>query len=408
MSLQSLVIFINLTFDQFRYIYKLTSKIIPTIITATLLTIIIGQEIIFSLFTSVAVMAAYNLILFKLFRSMPKSFSFGEGTIVSQGFIVFLYNCFLQLSTTPELLHQQLNVILQLGLLGVLSLIIILYYIKFFRKWQYFYPLLIIICATLCFTVIEKQFAIAILWSFVFKNIERTVIVGLYMIFVGLAAFAVTWQIKKKQKSSTAIRKIFHILIVLVYVPGFLYQCSFLYIASVVILAFLTVLEVARIIQLYPVSDVLETSVSAFIDEKDAGRVALTPLYLLVGCSLSLWIHNSPCDLLDSCSYEFLPLLSGILSIGIGDTFASVIGSSFGKFKWSKKSTKSVEGTIASILAQLAFICCLNYMGLLYLNTRLMAICGIAVITNALIEAFTDQVDNLILPIITYAILAFK
>lgn len=410
MTFQSLGIFINFTFDQIRFFYKLTIKILPSIITATLLWVILGQEIIYSVITGVVVIQLYNQILFKLLQSLPKSFTYGEGAIVSQGLVIFLYNCFLQLpnmSNATEL-HQQLISILQLGLLGVMLLVLSVYYIPFLKNWQLFYLQLLVICTSLCLTVIDNHYAITILWNFVFKDLERSIIVGLYILFLALAATAVVWQIQKNQKSSSAIRKIFHILIVLVYVPGMIYQCNFLFIASVVILALLIVLELSRVIMLYPVYDVLESSVSAFIDEKDAGKVAFTPLYLLAGCSLPLWIHNSPCDLIDSCSFEFLPLLSGILSIGIGDTFASVIGSKIGRHKWSGKSQKSVEGTIASILGQCAFIYCLNYFGFLYLNTRLMAISGIAVISNALIEAFTDQVDNLILPIITYAILAIK
>lgn len=410
MTLQSLGIFINFTFDQIRFIYKLTVKILPSIITATLLWIILGQKITFSIMTGFVVLQAYKQILFKLLQSMPKSFSFGEGTVVSQGLVIFLYNCFLQLpiNMTSTDLHQQLITILQLGLLGVMTLVLSVYYIPFFKNWQFFFPQLFIICTSLCLTIIDNKYAITILWNFVFKDVERSIIVGLYILFLALASTAVVWQIQKNQKSSSAIRKIFHILIVMVYVPGMMYQCNFLFTASVVILALLVVLELSRVIKLYPVYEALESSVSAFIDEKDAGKVAFTPLYLLAGCSLPLWIHNSPCDLIDSCSFEFLPLLSGILSIGIGDTFASIIGSKLGRHKWSGKSQKSVEGTIASILSQAAFIYCLHFFGFLYLNTRLSAICGIAVISNALIEAFTNQVDNLILPIITYAILATK
>jgi dolichol kinase len=234
------------------------------------------------------------------------------------------------------------------------------------------------------------------------------VIVGLYVLFLIVTGVFVNWHTSKNRQSSTTMRKIFHILIVAVYLPGLVYQCYLLFVASVIILAILIVLETARVIKLIPVADVLESSVQAFIDEKDTGVIALTPLYLLIGCSLPLWIHNSPCDLIDSSSNEILPLLAGIISIGIGDTFASIVGSKIGRHKWKSSTNRSVEGTIASILAQASFIYCLSYFGLIYLNLRLTAFCGIAVITNALVEAFTNQVDNLILPIITYIMLTFK
>ena len=99
-------------------------------------------------------------------------------------------------------------------------------------------------------------------------------------------------------------------------------------------LALHLVLETARVIKLYPVADVLEASVSAFLDDKDSGHVAFTPIYLLAGLSCGLWIHPEPCDLTESTEYEFLPLLAGVLSVGIGDTIASVFGSKLGRNKW--------------------------------------------------------------------------
>ena len=172
-------------------------------------------------------------------------------------------------------------------------------------------------------------------------------------------------------------------------------------------LAILCVLETARVIKLYPVADVLETSVSAFIDEKDAGYIALTPIYLLVGCACGLWIHPSPCDLADTTEDEILPLIAGILSVGVGDTFASVVGSKLGKHKWPQ-SKKSVEGTLASIVGQSLFLVILWRVGLLFLNIKLAAISGVAIIVNVLVEALTDQVDNLSLPLITFIILSYK
>lgn len=142
---------------------------------------------------------------------------------------------------------------------------------------------------------------------------------------------------QRNEKSNTRTRKIFHILVVLVFVPGLIYQCTFLFVASGVALALLIVLETMRIIQLKPFYLVLETAVRSFIDEKDAGYVALTPIYLLVGCSMPMWLHPCPCDLTDSAGFELIPLLAGVVSVGIGDTFASIIGSKFGRHKWPSK-----------------------------------------------------------------------
>lgn len=161
--------------------------------------------------------------------------------------------------------------------------------------------------------------------------------ITLYFGLIGLTVVAVHWQMNRNEQSNTRTRKIFHVLIVFVFLPGLIFQCTFLFVASGIALALLIVLETMRIIQLSPVHLVLEEAVKSFIDEKDAGAIALTPIYLLVGCSLPIWIHPCPCDLTDSAGFELIPLLAGVISVGIGDTAASIIGSKYGRFKWPRK-----------------------------------------------------------------------
>lgn len=409
MFLQTMEVFYTLSQDGSSWIMNTATKLLPSIVISFLLTSLLRQEVAFSIVTSLVVMSIYRLTYIRLMKDLPLSFTLGEASIVAQAAVVFLYNCFLKLPFTSKAktLSEELSLVLQIGLLAVLVLVLVTYKIPIFRNWILFYLLVSATVFGVCVAPINNQQAITILLNFVFNDIERTVIVAVYIILLASAGFAVSWQINKNQKGTTRTRKIFHILVVLVFVPGLIYQCHFLYVASTVTLAIFIVLETARVIKLCPVADVLESSISAFIDEKDAGKVALTPIYLLVGCAAPLWIHNSPCDLTGSSAFELLPLLSGIISIGIGDTFASIIGSKIGRNKW-QNGIKSVEGTLASILAQAAFMYALNFLGYLPLTIRLAAISGVAVISNALIEALTDQVDNLVLPIVTYNILAFK
>lgn len=157
------------------------------------------------------------------------------------------------------------------------------------------------------------------------------------MVIVSVAA--VIWHVSRNEGSNTRVRKIFHILIVLVFAPGFVFDCTFLFIASGVALALMILLETMRVIELWPFSDLLQQAVKAFIDEKDAGLIALTPIYLLVGCALPIWIHPNPCEPIRN---EILPLLSGVLSVGIGDTAASFFGSKFGQHKWPSEFNKFV------------------------------------------------------------------
>lgn len=166
----------------------------------------------------------------------------------------------------------------------------------------------------------------------------------LYIGSLGMTVATVRWQMNRSVQSNTRTRKIFHVLIVLVFLPGLIYQCAFLFVASGIALALLIVLETMRIIRLPPVHNILNHSVKCFIDEKDAGFVALTPIYLLVGCSMPLWLHPCPCDLTDSAGFDLLPLMAGVISVGIGDTAASIIGSKYGKVRWSGKCKEEIFG----------------------------------------------------------------
>lgn len=149
-----------------------------------------------------------------------------------------------------------------------------------------------------------------------------------------ITVFVINKQINKKEKATTVVRKTFHFLAIAIFVPGFLYKCSILYLASGVVLGIFIVLELIRNIQLKPLSDHLQEGFLLYCDEKDAGAVALTPIYLLIGVSLPLWIHPAACDMTDSAGFNLIPLLSGVFTVGVGDTGASFIGTRFGKHNW--------------------------------------------------------------------------
>jgi len=150
---------------------------------------------------------------------------------------------------------------------------------------------------------------------------------------VALTCVTVNWQLGNSTQANTRVRKIFHLLIVLVYVPGMVYQCSLLYIASGVAFAIFVVLELLRLLQMPPFGATLVQAFESFKDVKDAGHLALTPFCLLIGCSLPIWLTACPCT--TSHNPSLLMLLSGILSVGVGDTAASVVGSKFGRNKWT-------------------------------------------------------------------------
>ena len=199
----------------------------------------------------------------------------------------------------------------------------------------------------------------------------------------------------------------------------------------------------------------LNSGIASFLDEKDnPGSFVLSHIYLLVGLSFPLWVntitHHENCRLLlrdegfndnsillGSSSSDIvgsaggasnsvntlvhvpgaidgvctcdgaviisnMVLLSGVLSVGIGDTMASIGGIRFGKVKWPG-SKKTIEGSVCGVIAQVFVVLLLWLCGWVrsygfywWIGVLIsMVVCGA-------VEAFTDQVDNIVLPLIMF------
>lgn len=240
-----------------------------------------------------------------------------------------------------------------------------------------------------------------------------------------LLALIIAWRFGNGSSVKlTVLRKYFHGVVIAVFLPGIFFDVELLFVASVMILAAFLLLEASRLYNLEYVADILNKKMSGFLDEKDQGTLILTHIYLLIGCSLPIWIFplKSAVDATDN-----LLLCSGIISLGIGDTAASIGGTLWGRTKLPGGS-KSVEGTICSIAAEIFFMLALFYSGL-YLNddffilflteclpfslTGMFGLSShlpwfsviVSAVLTSLVEARTSQVDNLVLPLVMYIVL---
>lgn len=70
---------------------------------------------------------------------------------------------------------------------------------------------------------------------------------------------------------------------------------------------------------------VVEALTEPFRDERDVGLVILTPIYLLLGCAMPMWIAHA-LGSQTSLSAVSLPAAAGVLSLGVGDTSAALAG----------------------------------------------------------------------------------
>ncbi|KAL6228397.1 hypothetical protein ACLB2K_002347 [Fragaria x ananassa] len=121
---------------------------------------------------------------------------------------------------------------------------------------------------------------------------------------------------------------------------------------------------------------------------------------LLLGCALPIWLSFGNND-------RPLSPFSGILSLGIGDTMASVVGHKYGVLRWSKTGKKTIEGTAAGITYVLA--ACSVLLPLLastgYIVTEHWISILVAMIVSGLLEAYTAQLGNAFIPLVFYSLL---
>lgn len=354
----------------------------------------------------------YEHGLLYIMRTCPRTFTFGEASFVLQGIVLYLSGLLLHINNADATNNLRIAThIVQMGLFTLICQSLITYKYKWFRRPIPFYLLLLslsfLFLVVILYGLIKQN---TFIWMLnLFTVSQRRVYLTLYwVISVVVAMLAIRWQVGRAKKATTISRKIFHVLAVVVYIPGLLFECTILYLASGVVFGVLIFVELLRILNIPPFGNTLQSIFVVYSDDKDEGVFALTQLYLLVGCSLPLWIHPALCDVTDSAGVYLVPLMAGLLSTGMGDTCASVVGVTWGRRTW-QGTRKTIVGTVACILGQLVVFGGLYYSGaLIGVVTRLQMYKWIgAIIVTSMVEAKTSQVDNLALPLIMYMLLLF-
>eukprot|EP00058_Branchiostoma_floridae_P004054 XP_002589542.1 hypothetical protein BRAFLDRAFT_97040 [Branchiostoma floridae] len=210
---------------------------------------------------------------------------------------------------------------------------------------------------------------IPILWlmGFILACDSSISLIGYWsvMTLVAIATVARQNRTNPAGAGSTIVRKYFHLIAIAVFLPGLMRNPQLLYIGSVAALGAFILLEYVRMYRIQPFGESLHTSLRVFVDEKDRGVAILTHIYLLLGCSLPLWLYPS----------------------------AYTIG-----------TKKTVEGTLAAVVAQLAACCTLSLLGIQPGFTANLIPIVTAVCLTSLLEAFTSQVDNIVTPLYMYAL----
>ncbi|XP_077594198.1 dolichol kinase [Stigmatopora nigra] len=238
------------------------------------------------------------------------------------------------------------------------------------------------------------------LWDFVTLDPRRPGMVAYWAVLCTVAAAVVLLQNRrrragsKKLRASTADRKYFHVIAVATFVPGLIYDRRLLHVASAGCLAVFLFLEYVRYFRIRPLGPALRRLLTLFLDERDSGPLILTHVYLLLGMALPVWLSPAACKL----GAGGLAPYAGVLAVGVGDAVAAVFGSALGEVRWPG-TEKTVEGTATSVLAQIAGVAVLLiFDGGVDLNGAYLWIAG-SVTLVAVLEAYTAQIDNLLLPL---------
>ena len=209
----------------------------------------------------------------------------------------------------------------------------------------------------------------------------------------------------------TVMRKYYHLLALLLFLPSTLLDAAFTSVAVAAAFALFLLLEYCRLQQMTPLSSAISAFVLPYLDARDAGAVILTHSYLLTGCALPAALH---CCLLStysssSSSLPVLPALAGVYVLGAGDAMASVVGVYAGRTRWEGKKGKggrTVEGTAGGVLSMLLLH--VTVVWAVGLQREMGGVGGwlswcAATVCVGLLEAWTTQIDNLMLPLFYYA-----
>jgi len=249
-----------------------------------------------------------------------------------------------------------------------------------------------------------------LLWviSFVFMGgfSSRVYVVVYWILVLGFGVYIIAVFGSSVSRGELVVkRKLFHILALALFVPPFVFTIDLLKLALGVAFSLMALLEIMRASGPRVFGRLIDPYMQENIDERDRGSLILTHLYLLAGCALPIWMSNSVANSTDSRSKltSFLAC-SGLISVGIGDAVGGAIGKTYGQTRWPH-TKKTVEGTIA--MAMSVFLVSwltvrLSEDGTVQPVDNKIALAMVAV-SVSLLEASTDQIDNIVLPIFMFS-----
>jgi dolichol kinase len=211
-------------------------------------------------------------------------------------------------------------------------------------------------------------------------------------------------------------RKIFHVLVIVMFLPAVIMTGSahgFVIYAMAGALAVFVLIEFFRNYSLREELNFIQSYFDHFLLDKGKKHesnhnIITSHISLLLAVGSSVWFYalllEEPLEQEYSIPRKYLELIPylGLITVGVGDSMAAVIGSLYGKRKWPS-SNKTMLGSLAAFVSMLLSAVFVEMVILrdnqneLKKNEWIILICTFGFTTLA--EVFIDANDNLFLPI---------
>ncbi|PYH40489.1 putative phosphatidate cytidylyltransferase [Aspergillus saccharolyticus JOP 1030-1] len=191
-----------------------------------------------------------------------------------------------------------------------------------------------------------------------FGEANSRLLIAAYCVLVLVTGLAVVLQLSPIAEVDTR-RKVFHGMMVLMFLPTIYIDPLFCALALSLALAIFLLLDLFRASQLPPISRPLTYFLAPYVDGRDhRGPVIVSHIFLLIGCSIPLWLSLADVSRIGEYPWEGwnsmtrdVSMVSGIICVGMGDAAASLIGRRVGRRKWFWGGGKSLEGSVAFAVA---------------------------------------------------------
>ncbi|KRY92046.1 Dolichol kinase [Trichinella pseudospiralis] len=355
-----------------------------------------------SLWFGAALYIVHAISIYNISQWFKRSFTVGELCLVYQ---LLFYGLFRAAAAVTSVTTFE-NPLLLMPKWTMLWTAVVVLHILLFRSDD-IYELLILIISN--FALIAYCTSVQCTVNAVQHLMMRILQQKILLLFWSFNVYATGMFLHKCQKMNITIttvhRKVFHLPVVMVGVSGLLVDPQLTYCVSALAFALLVLTEVVRAVCVTSVGNRIHDVIKIFGDNQDQGKLYLTPLYLFVAIFWPIWWY--PVSTVDEIQlYHF----SGIISVGIGDAMAAIVGSRFGRHRLNSNNSKSIEGLFANFISMLLMLGVFTFILADPLKNDplfiLRAIVGCGWV--AFFELHTGQMDNLILPFVFRIATAFS